>query len=245
VPDVIVFVHGVPETAGLWREIRHHLDRGTVALSLPGFAVPRPSNFGATKDDYAGWLISQIEALGGPVDLVGHDWGALITYRVQQTRPDLLRSWVADVPNGIHPDVVWHDFAKIWQTPGEGEKFWEDQQNVPLADRIALFEAFGVSAAYAAEMAAAADAVMASCILDLYRSATPNIHATWGPFGRSARPGLVILPDGDPFSAGHLGPEVVRTLGAASVELKDAGHWWATQHPAEAARIIGEFVDAV
>lgn len=52
VPVVIVFVHGVPETAAIWTGVRAALDEESVALSLPGFGCPRPDGFAATKDDY-------------------------------------------------------------------------------------------------------------------------------------------------------------------------------------------------
>jgi pimeloyl-ACP methyl ester carboxylesterase len=47
-------------------------------------------------DDYAAWLVAELEAVGEPVDLVGHDWGGGFTVRVVSLRPDLVRSWVSD-----------------------------------------------------------------------------------------------------------------------------------------------------
>ena len=92
-----VFVHGVPETPAIWHGLLAALDRpDTVALSLPGFDSARPAGFGATMDEYAAWLAAQLERLGGPVDLVGHDWGGGFVVRVVSTRPELVRSWVTD-----------------------------------------------------------------------------------------------------------------------------------------------------
>src|SRR5688500_11380650 len=71
----VVFVHGVPETSALWNGVRAHLDGDALAVGLPGFGTPRPAGFGATKDEYAQWLAGELRRLGGPVDLVGHDWG--------------------------------------------------------------------------------------------------------------------------------------------------------------------------
>ena len=110
---MIVFVHGVPETADLWDKVRAGLDAESVALSLPGFGCSRPAGFGATKDDYVGWLVAELDRISGPVDLVGHDWGAGLTYRVATAYGDRLRSWAADVANVMHPDYTWHDFARI------------------------------------------------------------------------------------------------------------------------------------
>jgi hypothetical protein len=55
---------------------------------------------------------------------------------------DRVRSWAADIANAFHPQYVWHDVARIWQTPGDGEKFFEDQQATPPEARAELFEAF-------------------------------------------------------------------------------------------------------
>ena len=73
---MIVFLHGVPETAALWDKVRAQFDEETVALSLPGFGCARPTGFGATKDDYAAWLVGELEKFDAPVNLVGDDGGA-------------------------------------------------------------------------------------------------------------------------------------------------------------------------
>jgi len=78
---MIVLVHGVPETAALWDPLRSLLPPATRAVALPGFGCPRPAGFAATPDAYAGWLIGELERIGPPVDLVGHDWGAALTYQ--------------------------------------------------------------------------------------------------------------------------------------------------------------------
>ena len=50
------------------------------------------------KDNYVRFVIERIEALhdrGGPVHLVGHDWGCLLALRAASLRPELLRSVAA------------------------------------------------------------------------------------------------------------------------------------------------------
>src|SRR5215470_9972599 len=116
--------YGVPETPAVWHGLLAALDRpDTVALSLPGFDSARPAGFGATMEEYAGWLVGQLERLGDPVDLVGHDWGGGFVVRVVSTRPELVRSWVTDAAGIGDVEFEWHDFAKIWQTPQAGEDF--------------------------------------------------------------------------------------------------------------------------
>lgn len=239
---MIVFLHGVPETAAIWRKVAAAVDRESVALSLPGFGCSRPDGFGATKDDYVVWLLGELDRIGTPVDLVGHDWGAGLTYRVATAHGDRVRSWVADVGNIIHPDYEWHDFARVWQTPGDGEAFVETQAAAP-AETSAGYETMGISPEDAREMASAFDAVMGSCILDLYRSAVPNPHAHWGPWEPTRAPGLVLHPSEDPFSDEGRAGEVAGMLGARLEVLPDAGHFWPYQAPRAAATVLTSFWD--
>jgi pimeloyl-ACP methyl ester carboxylesterase len=238
---VIVFVHGVPETAAIWRKVRAAIDQESVAVSLPGFGCPRPGGFGATKDEYAEWLLAELDGVDGPIDLVGHDWGAGFTYRIATAHGDRLRSWVADVGNIAHPDYGWHDIAKVWQTPEEGEAFVESQQAMAPEERAAFFQTMGIDADDALEMAKGSDATMGACILDLYRSAVPNPHADWGPWAPTAAPGMVVHPTEDPFSDDAKAAEVAAALGARYERLDGAGHFWPYQASDAAAAMLAKF----
>lgn len=238
---MIVFVHGVPETADLWRDVRAAIDRESVAVQLPGFGCPRPDGFTATKDAYVDWLVGAIDALDGPVDLVGHDWGAGLTYRVATAFGDRLRSWAADVGAIAHPDYTWHDFAKIWQTPGEGEAFVEGQLAQSVEAQSAMYEGFGVPGGHARTMAEAYDATMGAAILDLYRSATPNPHAAWGPWRPTSAPGLVLHPTDDPFDDRAHATAVAEALGAGFAPMEGAGHFWPAQAPEAGAAVLETF----
>ena len=93
-----VFVHGNPETPAVWGPLRSELSRtDVVAVHLPGFGIPTPEGFSATKESYVDWLIAELETYDHPVDLVGHDWGGGLVGRVACLRPDLIRSWAIDV----------------------------------------------------------------------------------------------------------------------------------------------------
>lgn len=243
---MIVFLHGVPETAALWDKVRAGFDEETVALSLPGFGCPRPDGFSATKDAYAKWLIDELEGFKEPVDLVAHDWGALLTFRVASTRGDLLHSWVADVGNAAHPDVRWHRFARMWQTPGEGEAYFKTIHETPLESMADAYEGFHLDHDDALTLASWSDETMGSCILDLYRSAVPNIYATWGSeFGPTSTPGLVLFAELDSFNDEAMSTEVAKTFGAQQATLDGVGHWWALENPTGAANVIREFIDSI
>jgi pimeloyl-ACP methyl ester carboxylesterase len=240
---VIVFLHGVPETSALWDKVRAELDEETVALSLPGFGCARPAGFGATKDDYAEWLVDELEKFDAPVDLVGHDWGALLTYRIATTRGDLLRSWTADVANGVHPHAKWHQFAKVWQTPGEGEAYFKTVRETPIETMAEALMSFHLDHDDALTLASWSDDTMGTCILDLYRSAVPNVHYSWGEqFGPTSAPGLILFAELDSFGNESMSHDVAKTFGAREATLSGVGHWWALENPREAARVIKEFI---
>lgn len=113
----VVLVHGVPDTERSWDRLRAELARTDVtAVSLPGFGVPTPPGFGATKEEYAAWLEAEILAFGEPVDLVAHDWGALLAQRVASVRPDVIRT-LAIGSGPLDRTYTWHAMAQAWQTP--------------------------------------------------------------------------------------------------------------------------------
>jgi len=239
-----VLVHGVPETPAVWDPLRAELSRSDVVTpQLPGFGAPRPKGFGATKEEYVAWLITELETIAsqGPVDLVGHDWGGGFVVRVVSTRPDLVRSWVTDAAGIGDTNFEWHDFAKIWQTPGDGEKFFEEQLAATPEERGTVFEMFGIPHDRAVTLAGAVDPVMAESILALYRSAV-DVGSEWGPdFRDIPKPGLVIVPSDDPFLSLDGAKRSGSAAGASVTELEGIGHWWMLQDPARGARVLEAF----
>ena len=120
-----IFVHGVPDTAHVWHSVTAGLDRpDVVTVALPGFGCAVPAGFAATKEAYVDWLLDVVAAAGQPVDLVGHDWGALLVVRAASLRPELVRTWAAGAAP-IDPEYEWHETARMWQTPGQGEAVME------------------------------------------------------------------------------------------------------------------------
>jgi pimeloyl-ACP methyl ester carboxylesterase len=243
----VALVHGNPETAAIWDELRAHLGRDdVVCLSPPGFGVPAPAGFGATSDEYVAWLAGEVEKLPAPVDLVGHDLGGGHVIRLACERPDLIRSWTTDVAGGFDPEYVWHDFAQVWQTPGAGEHAIAAMLSQSQPDRTAQFMALGMSKAVAESCAAASNAEMGRCILAVYRSAA---QPSMSEFGKQqlpkakARPGLVIVATEDHFTGGEvLARRSAERAGAKVAVLPGLGHWWMCQDPAKGAEVLREFL---
>lgn len=244
-----VFVHGVPEAADLWDDLRSHLGRDDhIAVALPGFRNDLPAGFEATMDSYAGWLVAGLEALAGakgPIDLVGHDRGGLLALRAATLRPDLLRSWVTDAASLFDPAATWHSAAKIWQSPGAGEAFMARAEAMSPAERREQMADLGVPADRA-DRCTLGDPVMDTCILTLYRSAVDVMH-TWGSEVERAasRPGLVLVPSEDPFLQAAPARRTAQRTGARIEDLPGLGHWWVLERPQQAATLIESFWQGV
>jgi pimeloyl-ACP methyl ester carboxylesterase len=119
--EVVVLLHGFPERAACWREVApllHARGYRTLAPDQRGYSPrARPRR----RRDYrlsllAADVAALVETVGGPVHLVGHDWGAAVGWVVAAGRPDLVRTWTAvSVP---HPRA----FVKSWVTSTQGIK---------------------------------------------------------------------------------------------------------------------------
>jgi pimeloyl-ACP methyl ester carboxylesterase len=241
-----VLVHGAPETREVWDPLRRALKRESIALALPGFGSVRPRGFTATKDAYADWLAQQVKALHDPVDLVGHDFGALLTLRLA-TAPDgpSLRSWIVDVANIFHPQYEWFARASQLQVPEVGEEMLRVERHASPDDphsTTSQLRAAGVPKSLAISIAAAHNESMSRSILDFYRSAMPNVAAAWWrePVKPTRSPGLVLLLPDSPEDE-RKSREVATRLGARTARLDGLGHCWMAQDSERVAATLERF----
>jgi pimeloyl-ACP methyl ester carboxylesterase len=226
----------VPDTSQLWQPILDRLERpDVVALGLPGFGTSMPADFGATKEEYAAWIVERLREIGEPVDLVGHDWGSLLVQYVGSAHPDLIRTWAA--ANGpVDREYVWHELAQAWQTPEVGEQVMEAMVGDTLAQ--GLRDAGHPNAERAA---ACVDDTMKRAVLALYRSAV-NVGVEWQPaVEKNERPAFVLWGSNemycpaDPF-AYRLGERV-----GGEVLIVEGGHWAIFEQPEQTARALERF----
>jgi pimeloyl-ACP methyl ester carboxylesterase len=221
----LVLVHGNPETAVIWDPLVAALDREAIRLSPPGFGAPVPDGFERTPAGYRDWLIGELEAIGEPVDLVGHDMGGRHTVNVAVTRPDLLRTWVSDAIGSFHPGYVWHELAQIWQKQPDGEHWIAAQLALTPEQRAQRFLDRGMAPSMAVRISAGFDSTMAACILELYRAPQPSIDLG----AAAARPGLVVLATGDTAVGTERQRRETAAAAGARVAVVDGGHWWLTE----------------
>jgi pimeloyl-ACP methyl ester carboxylesterase len=240
----LALVHGFPETPAIWRPLQANLDRDSVAVALPGLGIERHAGFTATKDAYAAALAAALAELGGPLDVVGHDIGALLTLRIATAFDLPLRSWVVDVANVFHHDFDWPEHVHQLQTPGIGERLLRTMREAAPDDPAstkARLVAGGAPDQLADEIAAAHDDTMSGCILDFYRSAIPNVATDWwSQTAAAASRGLVLLLP-DPLQDEAMSIDVARRLGAATARLDGLNHCWMAEDPQRVADTLDSF----
>ena len=227
-----VFVHGNPETPAVWRLLVAELAalgvEDVVTLAPPGFGAPL-DGFDPTAENYVTWLHEQVRAIDGPIDLVGHDWGAGHVFGLLDHDPSLVRSWAADCVGLVHPDYEWHDAAQLWQTPEVGEQVVAAMMEGEDADRIERLVGLGIPADIAAEIVPWQNEEMGQAILDLYRDAAQPAMAELGRrlVATDLPPGLVIHATEDHYTGtADMITEMIAELGADSITLDGEGHWW-------------------
>lgn len=96
---LLVFIHGWPDTGELWQKQIEYFSKEyrCISLTLPGY-YPEDTSKGADFPELARRVRATIEQIKGAsqqsVFLVGHDWGALITYLVDRQSPTLAKGLI-------------------------------------------------------------------------------------------------------------------------------------------------------
>jgi pimeloyl-ACP methyl ester carboxylesterase len=120
---VAVLLHGFPERSTSWRAVAPLLHEQGIRTLAPDQRGYSPGARPRRRRDYRLPLLvddvaALVERVGGPVDLVGHDWGAVVGWGLAATRPELLRTFTAvSVP---HPAA----FLRAMLTSEQGLRSW-------------------------------------------------------------------------------------------------------------------------
>ena len=234
-----IFLHGVPDSPAVWGPLKAALSLPAEDVStpaLPGFTSPPPNDFTATKDAYTDWLITILEqmyATSGPIDIVGHDWGALLTIRAASLRPELIKSWAVSGAV-IHPDYRGHTTAKRWATPLLGELVMAITSKGLL--KKTLIDG-GLPATVASLEAANWNKTQRKCILQLYRSAAGlRFEGDWvEDLQNLPANGLVLWGEKDPFVAPQFGRSFAEQQSVPFHVIPETGHWAIAQQPTKIA----------
>ena len=119
----VVLLHGFPQRSTSWREVAPRLHAAgyrTLAMDQRGYSPgARPKR----RRDYrqselVDDVMALVDAAGGSVHLVAHDWGASVAWLAAIGHPDKIRTLTAvSVP---HPGL----FLKSWTRSSQGVKSW-------------------------------------------------------------------------------------------------------------------------
>ena len=98
--EVVVLLHGFPERSTTWRDVvplLHERGYRTIAMDQRGYSPgARPKHrWNYRVGHLVGDLVALVDEIGGPVHLVGHDWGAVVAWSAAMQRPELLRTLTA------------------------------------------------------------------------------------------------------------------------------------------------------
>ena len=228
----VILVHGVPDTDHVWHRLIPQLGgHDVVTLRLPGFGTAPPSGFDPTHDGYARWVAEWLAAQPAPVDVVGHDWGALLVLRACSLVPDRVRTWAVGAAP-LDTEYVWHQAAQLWQTPEVGEQVMAKMTPAAMEKVLATAQVPVDDARIAASRV---DDTMKRCILRLYRSGT-NVAADWGAdLKHLPKRGLILWGERDPYAPPKWGERLAQRTGARLVVFEGCSHWWPLERPDDVA----------
>ncbi|WP_110183080.1 alpha/beta fold hydrolase [Nocardioides solisilvae] len=105
----VVLLHGFPERASSWEAVAALLQAEGLRTLAPDQRGYSPRARPATRWSYrfpelVADVAALVEQVGGPVHVVGHDWGAAVAWGLADRRPDLVRTLTAvSVP---HPRAM-------------------------------------------------------------------------------------------------------------------------------------------
>ena len=241
-----VFVHGVPDTIEMWKELISALGLAEYeyeALSLPGFGCDTPNGFNSTMLSYSNWLIKELESIsdkhGGPIDLVGHDWGAILASRAASLRPDLINSLVFSGA-AIDSKYRGHLFAWLWATPLIGEFVMAIMRRDYLRK---LLIAQGLSNKLAADEVIKFDRTMKQSILRLYRSAAglKGLGIWESDLANLPTKKLLIWGEKDPYVPLKVAQRFIKLWGGEIHIEQGVGHWAIINRPETVSLVLKKF----
>ncbi len=227
-----LFIHGVPDTGYMWTPVVQALDlteNDYIAPTMPGFDGQKPAGFAATKEAYLEWVMRTLEITAyahGPVDLVGHDWGAPLSATAAQMRPGAIRTWTV-VNAAPEPSYKWHALARTWQTPVLGELSMALGSTKKFRHQLI---AAGMPEEIADHEAPLIDTHMKRAILRLYRSAKKPGGWTQD-FSNIADRGLVLWGAGDPFVPVKFAHRFCERWNIPLAVEEGVGHWGICERP--------------
>ncbi|MFO7173224.1 MAG: alpha/beta hydrolase [Bacillota bacterium] len=242
----VVLIHGLTGRAALWDGVARFLaDRGFQVLAPDlrnhGDAPRTPA---ASPRDCARDVVALIaEVAPGPVDLVGHSFGAAVAWEVAAAWPDRVRRLVLEDQPPVPPAAGWAEWeawAAAWpprfasreeglaylRREGRSLPWWEPSL-VPLPDG-GWGWAFDIPGTLA----------MAR---HLYEA---DPEAAWAQLARVQAPTLVLRGSESTHLLPEVAREMVRTLPRGRLVTVPGADHWIHRRPEPYARLVAAFLTA-
>lgn len=237
-----MLLHGFPQTSASWEQVApllHAQGYRTVAPDQRGYSPgARPHR---RRDYRAAELVADVVALidevGGPVHLVGHDWGGAVGWLLAARQPDRVRTWTSvstPHPGALVASLVRSDqLRKSWYM-GLFQLPWLPERVLSSARAEPTLRAGGMSrAAVARYRPEIVDGGALRGALHWYR-ALPFTRPGWS---RSTVrvPTTLVWSDGD-VALGRTATELSGAYVEADKELvvlEGVSHWIPEEAPGE------------
>ena len=238
----IVFIHGVGLRAEAWCGVIPYISRHyrAVCIDMPGHGAS-PLEGAAALTDFVDRIIRFVEALDGPVRLVGHSMGALLSVEVAARMPQKVtaiaalntvyrRSPAAARAVAARAETL---FGAVPPDPTPTLQRWFGEN--PQGDDAAC--------------ATACRTWLTQGSMEGYAAAYRIFAKTDGPTGSSlsalSRPSLYLTGSDDPNSTPAMSRDLaaMSRFGQAGV-LSDAAHMMPMTHPQLVAKQIRQFFSA-
>lgn len=248
----LVFLHGTAGSRRQWQDLIDRLPAGfeSMALDLPGYtpheAPEAPRSLGAE----AAMILHKVRAIGRPVHLVGHSYGAALALSIAVKWPDMVQSLTLFEPAIFHllrdgHPVERQMFAHIAGLAQEvGLAAAAGRPDWGAARFVDFWNGPGSFAVYAPETR---ERVVAR--MPLIRANFAALHQETWPLEDCARvtcPMLGLYGENSPLLSQHLIRLVAGQMRQAKVlPIAGAGHMLPVTHAAVAARLIGTHLNAV
>jgi len=218
-----LYLHGIPTSSDDWVEFL--AQTGGIAPDLIGFGrSAKGGHLDYSPAGLAGFVGRLLGHLGvGEVQVVGHDWGAVVALTFAERNPGRVRRLVLCNPPPAYDD--WPRVLRVCRARGVGEMAM-GAISKRLFARLLRRGSVRADAWPDARVTAVWDQFdqgTQRAILRLVRSAGDDLIGSGGPHAASA---LILWGEADPWYPVSVADQYAARLPGATVErIAGAGHW--------------------
>lgn len=245
--DVVVCLHGFPQSSRIWGPVGDRLVEAGLRVLAPDQRGYSPGARPRRRRDYssdklAGDIVALIDAVDQPrAHILGHDWGGLVAWQLAASHADRVASLTA--VSTPHPDALKQSFLHSTQAlhswyMGALQIPWLPEKVLGAPQVAKGLVKTGLSEQSAADSARLlADPVTARSMINWYRGLPFSAR---NPTGKIDVPTTYVWSDRDAYlgrwAAEHTAEWVTGPY--EFVEIHGGSHWIPEEHPDRLAEAI-------